>query len=194
MTQVVNALKLGEFDAGPIQSELEGLTGSSLWWAHVNRSAYVGSWQALALTAPQEHSHSHPLLQLFSIEESDVWVELAVLDRLPATRALLASLPGERRSARLMALEPGAHILPHRDAGVCIEQGQARLQLCVALPRGLSFDVAGETLPMQQGEIWYINADAPHQVSHQGTERRLSLVVDMNVTPEFRRWVELSAP
>lgn len=160
-----------------LQAEVATLLGRD-WVDHVNRNDYAGGWDVLPLRCQREHLDAHPILQGFAIHAGDDWQDLPVLDTCPALRALLGRLQCPLRSARLMRLKAGAHIRPHRDHGLSLEQGQARLHLPIETSDHIRFLVDGRTVPMRAGELWYFNADQVHEVHNPGEHDRINLVID----------------
>lgn len=152
---------------------------SSPWCDHVNRGGYDGVWQVIALRCLRKHVADHPILQSFSIEApDDEWQDLPVLQQCPAVRQLLEQLHCPVRSVRLMQLKAGASIRPHRDPGLGLAHGQARLHVPVYTSPDVQFIVEGRVIPMAAGELWYFNADATHEVLNRCTRDRIHLVID----------------
>jgi mannose-6-phosphate isomerase-like protein (cupin superfamily) len=89
----------------------------------------------------------------------------------------------------LMRLHPNAVIKAHRDHGLCLEQGEARLHLCLESNPDLHFYVAEQEVPMLEGQLWYINADQVHSVENKGKRSRVNLVLDCEVTPWLKELV-----
>lgn len=171
-----------------IQQELPQLQAQS-WTEHVNRRDYQGEWDVLPLRCAAEHQDAHSILQSFTRTDAEHWVDLPVLELAPALKHFLASWPCPVKAARLMRLQPQAVIKPHRDHGLCLEQGEARLHLCLQSNPLLHFYVAGQRVPMQEGQIWYINADQIHSVENLGAGSRINLVLDCVVTPWLKEQV-----
>lgn len=160
-----------------IKQQLQQLTDVD-WVPHVNQRAYEGGWDVLPLRCQREHLSAHPILQGFSIQQGDDWDDLPVMNQLPAIREFLDRLDCTLQSARLMRLHPGAQIKPHRDQGLSLEQGGARLHLPIETNTQLQFWVGGELVPMRAGQLWYINADEVHSVINNGEAARINLVID----------------
>ena len=171
-----------------IQQELPQLQAQP-WTEHVNRRDYQGEWDVLPLRCAAEHQDAHSILQSFTRTDAEHWVDLPVLELAPALKHFLASWPCPVKAARLMRLQPQAVIKPHRDHGLCLEQGEARLHLCLQSNPLLHFYVAGQRVPMQEGQIWYINADQTHSVENLGAGSRINLVLDCVVTPWLKEQV-----
>lgn len=153
--------------------------GDALWLRHVHRGGYQGDWSVLALRCQLQHLDAHPILQAFSIEGSQQeWVNLPLLKDCPGIEQVLAQLQCPIRSVRLMRLKAGSSIKPHRDLGLCLEHGQARLHVPIYTDHDVHFFVEGHVIPMGVGELWYFNADAQHEVVNQGHLDRTHLVID----------------
>jgi ectoine hydroxylase-related dioxygenase (phytanoyl-CoA dioxygenase family)/quercetin dioxygenase-like cupin family protein len=148
------------------------------WCSHVNKADYQGGWDVLALRCAAQHQYAHVILQSFAIEDKTEWLDLPLLDQLPSVKGFLQQLPVSIKSVRLMRLQPGAVIKPHRDHGLCLEQGEARLHLPLQSNPELRFYVAEQLVPLQEGELWYINADQMHWVENKGSTARINLVID----------------
>ncbi len=163
-----------------MQQEVQ-LLAQQHWCLHVNKADYQGGWDVLALRCAAQHQYAHAILQSFAIEEHAQWQDLPLLDQLPSVKDFLRLLPVTIKSVRLMRLHPGALIKPHRDPGLCLEQGEARLHLPLQTNPELSFYVADQQVQMQEGELWYINADQTHWVENKGASARINLVIDCEV-------------
>ncbi|BFT32226.1 aspartyl/asparaginyl beta-hydroxylase domain-containing protein [Alteromonas sp. D210916BOD_24] len=163
-----------------VDSELRAIAGHN-WVSHVNQKEYIGDWRVLALRTQQGSVNAHPILQGFQIEETDAWVDLPVLKSLPGIAALVSAIPVEYKSIRLMELTPNSHIKVHQDRGLCIENGEARLHIPLQTHNCLYFVSNGVQLPMAAGQLWYINADKPHEVKNESPISRINLVMDCEV-------------
>lgn len=160
-----------------LQSELVDLLEHG-WVDHVNRRDYIGGWDVLPLRCQREYADAHPVLQSFAIESTDEWQDLPVLNVCPSINAFLQSVQCSLKAVRLMRLKAGAEIQPHRDRGLSLEYGEARLHLPLQTSNKIHFFVNGREVPMRAGELWYINADQEHSVQNLGDEDRINLVID----------------
>ena len=86
-----------------------------------------------------------------------------------------------------MRLKAGSSIKPHRDHGLGLEHGQARLHVPVYTHPDVRFLVEGQVIPMEAGELWYFNADATHEVVNEGLCDRTHLVIDCIANPWLER-------
>lgn len=169
-----------------LQAEVDALMDQA-WLPHVNQRDYEGGWQVLPLRCQRTHVDAHPILQSFSLhpggESAGEWEDLPRLQGCTAIRGILDSLECPVRSARLMQLQAGATIKPHRDGGLCWEEGLARLHVPIRTHPDVSFLVEGQAIPMQAGELWYFNADAEHEVHNRSPRHRTHLVIDCDANP-----------
>lgn len=160
-----------------LQCEVDRLVQNP-WVDHVNKNDYTGGWDVMPLRCQRQHLNAHPILQGFAIANGDDWENLPLVAQCPAIAALFKQLQCPIKSARLMRLKAGAAIKPHRDQGLSIEFGEARLHLSIHTSAEVSFVVDNKTIPMGAGELWYFNADQIHAVYNRGSEDRINLVID----------------
>lgn len=161
-----------------LQAEVGRLLQHNSWVAHVNTADYQGEWDVLPLRCQQQHLNAHPILQGFSINTGDNWENLPLLQYCPAIEAIFSQLHCPIKAARLMRLKAGAHITEHRDHRLSIEFREARLHVPICTSADVSFIVNNKKIPMHAAELWYFNADQPHQVLNQSREDRINLVID----------------
>jgi hypothetical protein len=144
------------------------------WEVHFNRQYHSGGWRGLPLREPATGSRGacpgeYP---------AECYRDLPRLARAPALAAVLAALPCPLKSARLLALDAGGWIREHRDPGVSLGGGEARLHVPILTHEQVYFYVSGTRVPPRAGELWYIDIDRPHRVVNLGTGPRVHLVVD----------------
>jgi len=168
-----------------LQQEVNNLLAQT-WVDHVNKKDYEGIWDVLPLRCLRQHAKAHILLQSFAIVADDDWENLPVLDQCPVIQSVLTYLQCPVKAARLMRLTAGAEIKPHRDHGLCMEQGEARLHMPIQTSDAVSFLVDKKIIPMRAGELWYFNADQVHEVYNRGNEDRINLVIDCIVNDWLR--------
>lgn len=168
-----------------VQEEVELLLHNP-WVDHVNRQDYSGSWDVLPLRCQRQHLESHPILQGFAIADGDEWNNLPVMAQCPEIQHLFNQLQCPIKAARLMRLKAGAEIKPHRDHGLGLEFGEARLHLPIHTSAAVNFLVDKKIIPMRAGELWYFNADQLHEVYNRGREDRINLVIDCVVNEWLR--------
>lgn len=161
------------FDPAPLAAELELITDAE-WRPHFNSQTYSGAWRVAALRSKGgllERVEAHP-------SSSDGFADTPLLSRCPELARVVHSFRCPTTAMRLLSLSPGAVVREHRDHGLCIEDGEARLHIPVRTNREVEFVLDGAALPMAPGECWYINADLPHSVVNRGTTERVHLVID----------------
>lgn len=169
------------------QEELKAMP--VFWRAHHNMMHYDGEWTVLPLRAPggdPGHISGEPM-------GKGAYADTPFLDRLPALKALLDSIPAPVLGARLLRLAPGSRIKEHRDPDLSYELGEARLHFPLFTHPEVDFVIGGERVHMREGECWYINANLPHRVSNPGPGERIHLVVDCTVTEDLKRLFEQAA-
>ncbi|WP_440875147.1 aspartyl/asparaginyl beta-hydroxylase domain-containing protein [Thalassotalea sp. PLHSN55] len=160
-----------------LQQEVSSLL-SEHWVDHVNTSCYQGSWDVLPIKTLAKNLKQHPILQSFSLEEQGDWQYLPIIKKLPYLQKMLDSLPCSAQAVRLMRLKANAYIKPHQDKGLSMTNAIARLHLPIFASEQVEFTVHEKIIPMKNGQLWYINADALHSVKHIGSEDRINLVID----------------
>lgn len=163
--------------ADELQREIRLLLQSQ-WVDHVNQRDYQGGWDVLPLRCQRQHLEAHPVLQSFAIADGEDWENLPILQHCPLITSVITWLQCPVKAVRLMRLKAGAIIHPHRDAGLGMEYGEARLHMPIQTSHAVEFCVNHSKVPMQAGELWYMNADQIHQVHNRGNEDRINLVID----------------
>lgn len=166
------------FDTQQLSQELQPFLNKPEWLDHVNNNAHQGGWQVLPLRCQKANLDAHPILQAFSIECGDDYVNLPGLEQAQHFKQALAQLKCPIKSARLMKLDAGCHIKPHRDFDLCMEKGEARIHIPIQTSPKLKFIVNDHVIPMKAGEYWYINADQTHHVYNESDTSRINLVID----------------
>jgi quercetin dioxygenase-like cupin family protein len=161
------------FDAQRLKADLEKVLGKQ-WVSHYNTGAYSGNWTSIALLSAGGNSQQ---INALSVEKEPV-VETEVMEECTYFREVLNSFHFEKTTARLLCLEVGAEIKPHRDYCLGYEDGVFRMHIPVITNPDVEFILAGERLVMDEGSCWYINANEEHSVANRGTENRIHLVID----------------
>ncbi|WP_185843482.1 aspartyl/asparaginyl beta-hydroxylase domain-containing protein [Pseudoalteromonas luteoviolacea] len=180
------------FELEAISSEIEKL-GESQWHMHVNQACFSGSWDVLPLYSKEEHIDAHPILQCFSIEQTDAdFIPLPVMKHLPTLANFLEQFQCSLKSIRLMRLQGDSKILPHNDHQVSMEYGEARIHVPISGIDDVDFTVDGQRVPMMRGDVWYMNAHLVHSVSNLGSEPRINLVIDCKVEDWLKNIIKSS--
>ena len=162
-----------QFDAELMLRELQAII-EQLWVPHFNSGGYEGNWNVLSLYGVRGKADTIfvPLTNDLELEET------AILKQCPYVQEVIASFHFPKIAVRLMRLEVGAVIKPHRDHELGYEDGQFRLHIPIVTNPGVHFILDGEELTMRAGECWYTNVNYEHSVANKGTEDRIHLVID----------------
>lgn len=177
------AVRLAEdIDVAPLQEELS-LIDSSMWddgrpfTAGGVGAPVARGWTCFPLRsqggAMDRTDPGGPGLEPFA--------ETAAIANLPSFAALLRSLPCEVRSARLLALEPGALLPEHSDQYIGFGFGHVRLHFPIVTDPLAILSLDGMDYHWKPGEFWYGNFKLPHAFRNESTDRRVHLVVDCMV-------------
>lgn len=94
-------------------------------------------------------------------------------ERCPDTTAVLRRLGA--RAAAFSRMEPGCHILPHRDAP---EPGVRRYHLGLEVPRGAFLRVGNQWEEWTAGAVLEFDGQIEHEAVHHGRSPRLVLLAD----------------
>lgn len=154
------------------------------WTPHFVPSNYSGAWDVMPLRSPA--GAEHPILMIAAQPDARDFVDAPPLQRAPYLRALLAGFDCPLRSVRLMRLGPGSRILEHRDLGLSAEEGMVRLHAPIVTNSKVRFEVNRRPVVMAPGEVWYLRLSDPHRVENGGSEARIHLVIDAEMSP----WLE----
>lgn len=161
------------FDVPRLQADLEKVLRKQ-WVAHYNTGAYSGSWTSIALLSAGGDSQ---MINALPTQRQPV-TETEVMQDCTYFREVLNSFQFRKTTARLLCLEAGARINPHRDYCLGYEDGVFRLHIPIVTNPNVEFILAGERVIMDEGTCWYINANEEHSVANRGTEDRIHLVID----------------
>jgi hypothetical protein len=160
------------FDVARLQADLAAILPDE-WRPHFNTSYYDGLWSGVALRTT-EGAH----VPLYPDPSKNTYVDLEVLKRCPYIEEVLARFHCPLQLVRLLKLAPGSNIKEHRDYNLSYEDGEVRVHIPVQTNPEVEFAVAGQPLPMAEGECWYINFNLPHRIHNRGATDRIHLVID----------------
>jgi len=161
------------FDEKKLVSDLSLLLADK-WIPHFNKNGYTGNWKAISLYA-KEGNAAH----IFALPNDDaILTETPVLKNCLYIKELINSFKFPITSARILKLDVGAVIKPHRDHELGYEDGTFRLHIPITTNEKVSFILDGVTLKMLPGECWYTNVNYVHSVANKGDTDRVHLVID----------------
>lgn len=143
------------------------------WQDHFNKNDYDGSWQSIAL-----RSASGLATDIYANYNVSGYKDTELLYGLPYIKSILDSWQCEKEAVRLLALQPGSEIKPHRDMGCGYKDGTFRLHIPIVTNNLVSFNVGGENLKLLPGSCWYIDFNETHSIKNEGNAVRVHLIVD----------------
>jgi quercetin dioxygenase-like cupin family protein len=147
------------------------------WRAHYNDRAHRGNWTSIALRSASGRADD------IDAHEGADFADTPLLARCPYFREVLASFACDTKAVRLMALDAGAEIKPHRDRGGSLEDGLARLHIPIVTDPQVLFTLDGEDVHFCAGATWYMNANCVHAVCNPSPRTRVHLVLDCVPNP-----------
>jgi quercetin dioxygenase-like cupin family protein len=172
--EIIKQLKLPfEFDVLRLQADMKRI-GESAWIAHYNKAHYDGTWTSLALLSKDGSSSSIHA----SMDNNSALKATEIMGVCLYIQEVLDVFKFEKLAVRLMRLDVGAVIKPHRDNALGYEDGEFRLHIPIVTNPDVNFVLAGERVIMNEGTCWYINANEEHAVTNNGTTDRIHLVID----------------
>ena len=154
---------------------------------------HAGAWDVQTgrqLTAPaQRHTNAIPLRGLRrscirgrrrrDVHESR-WTSLSA--QFPATVAFIEEFAAEQRGtpgrARFACLPPGKTVLPHMDRGEYYRL-RDRYHLVIRSENGSLLNAGGESVRMQEGELWWFDNKAVHDACNDSDSDRIHLIFDL---------------
>lgn len=146
--------------------------------------------QGRQLTSPaQRHTNAIPLRGLRrsriqgrrrrDVHESR-WTSLST--QFPATKAFIeafaAGQQGKPGRARFARLPPGKTVLPHMDRGEYYLY-RDRYHLVIRSENGSLLNAGGESVRMQEGELWWFDNKAVHDACNDSDTDRIHLIFDL---------------
>nr|BFF35167.1 hypothetical protein BACT7_00290 [Tenacibaculum mesophilum] len=144
------------------------------WIPHFNTSGYQGEWKAISL-----YSSNGDASNIFAFQNDNSTIkETPIMNDCNYFREVINSFQCPISSARLLRLNVGADIKPHRDYKLGYEDGNFRLHIPIITNNKVEFILDDEQLKMLPGECWYTNVNYIHSVTNKGNEDRIHLVID----------------
>ena len=161
------------FDVPRLEEDVRAIETAG-WSPHFNQQYYEGDWSGIPL---RSNSRTGPLY--IDPSRPDDFADLPVLNKSTYVRDVFAAFQAPLRSVRFLKLAPGASIKEHRDFGLDLEEGLARIHIPIMTNPGVDFVLGGRPLKLLPGECWYLNLDLPHSASNRGNTDRIHLVIDL---------------
>ncbi len=166
-------LKLSlSFDQEELQGELRNISEKH-WLPQLYKMNYDGKWTSLALLSPDGDNNTFS-----SASANEGLKETVILQNSPYLQQVLSSFSCTLISARLLRLNAGSHIKPHKDYKLGYENNNFRVHIPIVTNKDVEFVLGGEQLNMLPGECWYTNVNFTHSVANNGSEDRIHLVLD----------------
>ncbi len=162
-----------QFDEAALERDLDKVLGTE-WTPHFNTNGYTGGWKSIALLSSDGSAENI----LAMTPEPTTLQPTAVLQACSCFQEVLDTFHCPLTSARLLNLNVGAEIKPHRDYELGYEDGTFRVHIPIRTNPQVSFILDGEELRMLPGECWYTNVNYVHSVANHGQEDRIHLVID----------------
>lgn len=170
------------FDPARLQCDLNSIRASE-WVPHFNTREYEGDWSAIPLRSVDgKIGHIYP----DPTAGTERFADTPLLALCPYIQDVIAAFQCPKRSLRLLRLGAGSRIREHRDYRLGFEDGEIRVHIPVITNPEVEFYLAGERIPMQEGESWYVNFNLPHRLYNGGPSDRVHLVIDCDVNDWFR--------
>ncbi|OOV12982.1 aspartyl/asparaginyl beta-hydroxylase domain-containing protein [Flavobacterium sp. LM4] len=174
MDKLVRSIKFPMFfDPEKLKNDVYKIIDKN-WINHYNTNDYSGKWTSIALMSQNGKSNS-----IFALPNGeDKLVATEILDSCTYFEEILNSFLFEKTAVRLLKLDVGATVKPHRDNCLGYEDGCFRLHIPIITNSDVEFVLDGNRLIMNEGECWYIDANFIHSVANRGSEDRIHLVID----------------
>lgn len=166
----------------PLSFPLEPLLGAladlpeDAWTPHFNSAYHDGDWSGITLLGPSQTRNA-----VLPAQGPGSAAAAAVASRWHSARWAepLQAIASPISSARLLRLGPGARIREHRDPDLGEQQGDVRLHLPLRSHPQVEFILDGQAVPMQAGELWFLDLARPHRVENRSEHSRVHLVLDV---------------
>ena len=163
------------FDAQALQADLERVD-DCLWIEHFVRDNYEGDWSVAALRCAADAIH--PIQQVSANPDTRDWKNTNLCSVCPYFSHVMSAFKCELQSVRLLRLAPGSVIKQHVDYNLSFDDGEVRLHIPVLTNPAVEFWLNNKRVPMQAGEVWYLNVNLPHRVENHSTHFRVHIVLD----------------
>lgn len=172
--QITKHLQLPfQFNIKKLQEELAVILKSN-WIPHFNKNGYTGNWNSIAL-----YAQNGDAANIYAMPNSDIpLTETPIIKNSKYLRAVVQTFKVPLLSVRLLKLEIGAYIKPHRDYNCGYEDNIFRIHIPIVTNSEVDFMLDNVRLEMREGQCWYTNVNYIHSVANNGTSDRIHLVID----------------
>lgn len=140
---------------------------------------HLGGWTGVALNAIEADPYG--VKDLYGIECH----KTPALELAPRMEEIIDFFPCEKRTVRILALEPGKKIFWHRDLLHSVDSHILRLHVPIITNDKVGFQISHEDCSWQPGELWYGDFTFPHRLQNAGEMTRVHLVLDLQVNDEL---------
>ncbi len=187
---MIKSLRLPfHFDPQRLKAEL-ALIQPGEWIDHFNQSIYEGNWSGVALRSVT----GKPMSLYPDPTATGSFSDTEILSRCAYYQSVLTAFRCPLTSVRLLRLQAGSSIRPHRDYRLGYEDGEVRLHIPVITNPAVAFFLDGERVPLAEGECWYVNVNLKHWVENQSATDRIHLVIDCVVDDWLASYFGVEAP
>lgn len=155
----------------------EALTAPSGWVAEYGEHQSGGWWTLSLLNATGDP-------QDVEIADCDP-VETSLLQAMPVTRALLASLGLQFMWVRLARLGPNSFLWEHRDYGELSDRERYRLHIPLQTNRSAALVIGGARVHLGMGQVWRLLPTYPHGACNLLGPDRVHLIADCYANDAF---------
>ncbi len=111
------------------------------------------------------------------------WLDAPQLEKVPYIREVIDSFREHTtvNLVRLLRLAPGAVIAEHTDPTLALEVERSMVRLTVPIqnPEEVDFLLNGTSVPLKNGECWYLRLSDPHEIRNMSEKERINLTIDM---------------
>ena len=175
---LIKYIQLDEmFDVALLKKEVE-LLNASHWKAHYNKNNYEGDWSTIQLRSINGSVDNNTAIQPGALQNGSVFKDTMLMELCPYIKQLTGQFKMEKTAVRLMKLNAGAVIKPHKDDALHFEEGEVRIHIPVTTSPEVYFFLEEERIVMEEGTCWYLNLSLEHSVRNNGKSDRVHLVID----------------
>ncbi|MBY8820821.1 aspartyl/asparaginyl beta-hydroxylase domain-containing protein [Sphingomonas colocasiae] len=178
------------FDVARLREDLQRLE-HNVWTRHFVPQNFEGDWSVLPLRFAK--GETHPIRMIYSDPTATEFVDGPNLSASPYLAEVLAAFDCPLRAVRLMRLTPGSVIKEHEDHDLAADWGKARIHIPITTNPDVEFMLNGIPVAMLPGDAWYLRLSDPHRVANRGTEDRVHLVIDCDMSDWLERMLCMAA-